>query len=195
MKSSTSDALNNRILTIRGLRVILDADLARLYGVPTKVFNQAIKRNAVRFPADFAFQLTAIEFEVLRSQIVTTSGRPDEEAAGNWSQFVTSSKASRRGATYRPWAFTEHGAVMAANVLRTPKAVQMSVYIVRAFVAQREALATNQSVLRRLAEIDKALLEHDAGLRVLWRKLQPLLMPPPAPPAKQMGFHTRLKQP
>lgn len=84
---------------------------------------------------------------------------------------------------------------MAANVLRSPKAVQMSVYVVRAFVAQREALATNQSVLRRLAEIDKTLLEHDAALRALWGKLRPLLLPPPEKPAKEIGFHTTLRKP
>jgi len=83
---------------------------------------------------------------------------------------------------------------MAANVLRSPKAVQMSVYVVRAFVAQREALATNQNVLRRLAEIDKTLLEHDAALRTLWSKLRPLLSPSPEPPVKELGFHVGLRK-
>ena len=111
-----------------------------------------------------------------------------------WSQSVTTSKPQRRRLSNLPWAFTEHGAVMAANVLRSPKAVQMSVYVVRAFVAQREALATNQSVLRRLAEIDKTLLEHNGALRALWDKLRPLLAPPPELPRKSMGFHTTLKK-
>lgn len=130
MSQSAADPLSGRIHAIRSQRVVLDSDLARLYGTTTKVFNQAIKRNAARFPKDFAFQLTAEEFEAMRSQIVTTSGHPQEEAKQNWSQIVTSSKASRRGIAYRPWAFTEHGAVMAANVLRSPKAVAMSVYVV-----------------------------------------------------------------
>jgi hypothetical protein len=102
---------------------------------------------------------------------------------------VTSSKASRRGKVYRPWAFTEHGAVMAANVLRSPRAVEMSVYVVRAFVRIREELAANATILKRLAEIDRTLLEHDSALRTLWQRLQPLLAPPPEPPRRRMGFH------
>lgn len=176
MSQAAADPLSGRIHTIRNQRVMLDTDLARLYGTTTKVFNQAIKRNAARFPKDFVFQLTQEEFETFRSQI------------------VTGSKTRHRNIGCRPWAFSKHGAVMAANVLRSPKAVQMSVYVVRAFVAQREALATNQSVLRRLAEIDKTLLQHNTALRTLWGKLRPLLAPPPEPPRKEMGFHTRLKK-
>ena len=196
MSPPESDPLSGRIFTIRGQRVILDADLARLYGVTTKVFNQTIRRNAARFPAGFAFQLKAQEFANMRSRFVAAhlENTGEEHIESNWSQFVTSSKASHRGATYRPWAFTEHGAVMAANVLRSPKAVQMSVYVVRAFIKQREVLATNASILRRLAEIDKTLLEHNSALRSLWKKLQPLLAPPPERPRKEMGFHVGLKQ-
>lgn len=192
-----ADPLADRIFTIRGQRVILDSDLARLYGVATKVFNQAIKRNAARFPKDFAFQMTVAEFAKMRSQIATSSGEvaDDENKEKMWSQIVTTARSSRRRVTNVPWVFTEHGAVMAANVLRSPKAVQMSVYVVRAFVAQREALATNQSVLRRLAEIDKTLLEHDAALRTLWGKLRPLLMPPPEKAGREMGFHTGIRKP
>ena len=162
MPERTSDPLASRIITIRGQRVVLDADLARLYGVPTKRFNEAVKRNASRFPRDFAFQLTLIEFENLRSRSATSDERRVQTAAGgNWSQFATSSKATRRGKTYRPWAFTEHGAVMAANVLRSPKAVAMSVYVVRAFVRMREELLTSAVILKRLAEVDKKLVTHD----------------------------------
>ena len=107
-----------------------------------------------------------------------------------WSQNVTTSAtANRRRKAYRPWAFTEHGAVMAANVLRSPKAVQMSVYVVRAFVRMRDELAANSTILKRLAEIDKALLQHDGALRALWAQLQPLLTPPPDVPRRRMGFH------
>ena len=151
-------------------RVVLDADLARLYGVPTKAFNQAFKRNVHRFPDDFAFQLTEEEIENLRSQIVTSS-------------------AGHGGSRYLPWVFTEHGALMAANILRTARAVEMSVYVVRAFVKQRETLATNAAILKRLAEIDKALLEHDSALKILWHRLQPLLAPPPENPKPKIGFH------
>lgn len=196
-QKSPADPLAGRIFTIRGQRVILDSDLARLYGVPTKRFNEAVRRNAARFPKDFAFRMTATEFAKMRSQFATSSTEvaDDKNEEGMWSQIAATSKSSRRRVTNVPWVFTEHGAVMAANVLRSPKAVQMSVYVVRAFVAQREALATNQSVLRRLAEIDKTLLEHDAALRALWGKLRPLLMPPPEKPGREMGFHTGIRKP
>jgi hypothetical protein len=187
------------ILNIRNQKVILDADLAELYGVPTKVFNQAFNRNRERFPDDFAFQLTAKEFAGLRSQMtaanssqITMSSSQAVESQGsvpNWSQFVTSSK-KHRGTAYRPWAFTEHGAIMAATVLNSPEAVAMSVFVVRAFMQMREQLAANTAILKRLAEIDKTLLEHDSALRVIWTKLQPLLAPPPEPPRRRIGFNT-----
>jgi hypothetical protein len=172
-----------QILIVRGQRAMLDAGLARLYGTTTKAFNQAMKRNAARFPADFAFQLTAAEFAALKSQ-----GSISKEIAPMWSQNVTTSKPQRRRLSSLPWVFTEHGAVMAANVLRSPRAVQMSVYVVRAFIKQREVLATNATILRRLAEIDKTLLEHDSALHVLWKRLQPLLAPPPEKPRRKIGF-------
>ena len=196
MKANPPDPLSGRIYTIRGQRVILDADLARLYGTTTKVFNQAIKRNSARFPKDFAFQLTEEEIAVLRSQIVTSKPRSADEESDDdmWSQSVTTSSTERRGGRrYTPWAFTEHGAVMAANVLRSPKAVEMSVYVVRAFIKQREVLATNATILKRLAEIDKSLLEHNSALLSLWKKLQPLLAPPPEPARRAIGFHAHMK--
>lgn len=201
---TATDPIPGRIFQVRGHRVILDADLARLYGVPTKRFNEAFKRNRHRFPEDFAFQLTTEEVTNLKSQFATSrSGENNSSQTvmssaqlvvessdkDNWSQFATSSKAKHRGATYRPWAFTEHGALMAANILRSERAAEMSVYVVRAFVKQREALASNAVILKRLAEIDKTLLEHDSGLRLLWSRLQPLLSPPPAPPKPRIGFH------
>jgi hypothetical protein len=196
MKPPQSDPLAGRIFTVRGQRVILDASLAQLYGVPTRVFNQTIKRNAARFPKDFAFQLTPTEAANMRSQIVITSSEPigKECEAGIWPQSATTSKPQRRRLSNLPWVFTEHGAVMAANVLRSPKAVEMSVYVVRAFIAQRELLATNATILKRLAEIDKTLLEHNSALLSLWRKLQPLLAPPPERPRKEIGFHTSIKK-
>jgi hypothetical protein len=183
--------IESLILNIRNQKVILDADLAELYGVPTKVFNQAVKRNFDRFPTDFAFQLTAAEVVNLRSQFVTSSVQAIDvrKDAPNWSQFVTSSK-KHRGASYRPWAFTEHGAIMAAMVLNSPEAVAMSVFVVRAFMQMREQLAANAAILKRLAEIDKTLLEHDSALRAIWTKLQPLLAPPPEPPRRRIkGFN------
>lgn len=185
----SNEPLQPLIFSIRSHRVVLDSDLARLYGVNTKRFNEAFKRNRHRFPADFAFQLTIAEFNVMRSQIATGSQQehdlPPEKMM--WSQFAT--RSGRRRRSHRPWAFTEHGALMAANILRSERAVQMSVFVVRAFVRLREHVAANTAVLRRLAEIDKSLLRHDAVLRDVYQKLLPLLQPPADPPKRRIGFH------
>lgn len=143
--------------------------------MPTFRLNEAVKRNAAKFPEDFRFQLSPEELVVLISQNAISS-------------------SGHSGARKRPWAFTEHGALMAANVLRSSRAMQMAIYVVRAFVMQREALLTNATILKRLAQIDKTLLEHDSALQILWRKLKPLLEPPPELPAKEMGFHAQLKK-
>ena len=187
--------IESLILTVREQKVILDADLAELYGVPTKRFNEAFKRNRQRFPDDFCFQLSPEEFAALRdpnsSQIAMSSLESAENkgSSPNWSQFATSSR-KHRGAAYRPWVFTEHGALMAANILRSERAVEMSVFVIRAFVKMREHLAANAAILKRLAEIDKTLLEHDSALRTIWTKLQPLLAPPPEPPRRRIkGFN------
>ncbi len=181
--------IESLILSVRGQKVILDTDLAELYGVPTKALNQAIKRNGGRFPQDFMYQLTAKEWSKLKSLAAASNVEAvqTESVAPNWSQIVTSSKR-HRGAAYRPYAFTEHGAIMAAMVLHSPEAVKMSVFVVRAFLQMREHLAANLAILKRLAEIDKTLLEHDSGLRTIWSKLQPLLTPPPEPPRRRIGF-------
>ena len=186
------DPLKPLILEVRNQRVILDADLARLYRVPTKRFNEAFKRNRQRFPNDFAFQLTAVEFNSLRSQIATSSVQPVESAGvrPRWSQSATASHGGRR---YCPWAFTEHGAVMAANILHSERAIRMSVFVVRAFVRLREHIAANRTILKRLAEIDKTLLEHDTALLDLYEKLQPLLQPPPDKPTRRIGFQSKGK--
>ncbi len=178
------------ILSVRGQKVILDADLAELYGVPTKRLNEQVKRNADRFPEDFMFQLTAQEWSNLKSRIVTSNLEvlQKEGVVPNWSQFATSSKR-HRGAAYQPTAFTEHGAIMAATVLNSPEAVAMSVFVVRAFMQMREQLVANAAILKRLAEIDKTLLEHDSALRTIWTKLQPLLAPSPESPRRRIGFH------
>jgi hypothetical protein len=168
-KISTEDILSS-IHTIRGQRVILAGDLAKLFGVATKRLNEQVRRNTERFPVDFVFQVTAAEMvELLRSQSATLK--------------------QGQHLKYRPYAFTEHGAIMAANVLSSPQAVAMSVYVVRAFIQQREVIAANGSILKRLAEIDKTLLLHDSALRDIYHRLQPLLQPPPEPPRKKIGFH------
>jgi hypothetical protein len=166
---STEDILSS-IQTIRGLRVILAADLAKLYGVETKNLNQQVKRNQDRFPKDFVFQLTAAgTVEYSRSQNVTLK--------------------QGQNVKYLPYAFTEHGAIMAANVLNSPRAVAMSVFAVRAFIQQREVLAANAEILTRLAEIDQKLLLHDSALRDIYHRLRPLLQPPPETPKPRIGFH------
>jgi hypothetical protein len=144
------DPSNVRILTVRDQRVMLDSDLAAIYGTTTAAFNQSVSRNLKRFPADFSFTLTS------------------EELAGLISQSVIS-KLARGGRTKAPRVFTEHGAIMAATVLHSPEAVSMSVFVVRAFVKMREHILANADVLKRLAEIDKTLLKHDRSLQVTWR--------------------------
>lgn len=187
------------ILTLRSQKVILDADLAELYGVPTFRFNEAFKRNRARFPEDFAFQLTAQEYAALRAMnssrnaISSPQTIENEGVESNSSQFATSSR-KHRGAAYKPWVFTEHGALMAANILRSERAVEMSVFVIRAFVKMREQLAANATILKRLAEIDRTLLQQDQSLKVIWHKLQPLLQPPPERPKRQIGFNPKDNQ-
>ena len=168
------------VITIRGKRVLLDSDLARLYGVPTKVFNQAITRNAARFPGDFLFQIAREELANLKSQIVTSSS----EAKAH-QQLIASEHGGRRKL---PWVFTEHGAIMAAMLLRSERAIRVSVFVIRAFVQMRETIAANATILKRLAEIDRTLIEHDDALRAIWHQLQTLLQPPPEPPKRRIGF-------
>ena len=188
------ESLEPLILVIRNQRVILDADLARLYGVTTKVFNQAVKRNVSRFPKDFAFQLTTAEVTNLRSQTVTSNQETleDYEDTENRSQIVTGSQ-KHRDPRFRPWAFTEHGALMAANILRSDRAVHMSVFVIRAFVRLREHVVANQAILKRLAEIDRTLLQHDSALLDLYEKLLPLLQPLPDHPKRRIGFQSKGK--
>jgi hypothetical protein len=166
----TQDILS-LITTIRGQRVILASDLAGLFSVETKRFNQQIKRNLDRFPSDFMFQLSADEADAIQR---------------SRSQIVTLKKG--QNLKYRPYAFTEHGAIMAANVLNSPQAVAISVYVIRAFIQQREVLSANEAILKRLAEIDKTLLQHNAALRDIYQKLLPLLQPPPETPRPKIGF-------
>src|SRR5437762_14139016 len=190
MTEANSTFIEERIFTIRSVRVILDSDLAALYGVSTKRLNEQYRRNRKRFPRDFALQLTAKESAVLRSQIATTSAQTiDPRRLGvNRSQIATGSQ-KHRDPRLRPYAFTEHGALQAANILNSPDAIRMSVFVIRAFVKMREQLATNAAILKRLAEIDKTLLVHDSALRDLYQKLLPLLTPALPPPRKQIGFH------
>jgi len=166
--------ISERILTIRGKKVILASDLAEVYGVATKALNQAVKRNAAKFPADFAFQLT----------------REEAKAASRLrSQFVTLKRGQH--IKYLPHAFTEHGAIMAATILNSPEAIQMSVFVVRAFIKMREALISRSELERRLLRIENVLLAHDESIRELYGQIRPLLLPPPEPPRKRIGFEAK----
>jgi len=160
--------IEQRILMIRGERVMLDADLAALYGVETKLLVRTVKRNIERFPRDFMFQLTSKEFENLRCQIGTSS---------RWG-----------GRRYRPYAFTEHGAIMAASVLNSERAVKVSVYIVRAFVKLREILGAHKQLAQKLAELEKRLEGHDEQIATLIEAIRELMTPPPAAERKRIGF-------
>jgi len=179
-----SSNIEKKIMLIRGQKVILDSDLAAMYGATTKRLNEQVKRNKNRFPSDFMFQLTAHEVINLKCQFGTSNHD------NNRSQFATSSQ-KHRDPRFLPYAFTEHGAIMAANVLNSRQAVQMSVFVVRAFIKMREQLLNRSEMEKRLAEIEKTLMGHDTALRDLYQKIRPLLLPPPEPPRKQIGFHTK----
>lgn len=179
------------IHTVRGRRIVLDSDLAALYGVPTRRLNEAVKRNLKRFPDEFRFQPTKEENGPLKSQFVISTPQitAPSSVAPNRSQIATGS-SRHRDPRFLPFAFTEHGALMAATVLNSPRAIEMSLFIVRAFVRMRDELMTNTVVLKRLALIDKTLLEHDLVLRDVVEKLLPLLNAPPEPepPKRRIGF-------
>jgi len=179
----TALAVEEMILTVRGQKVILDSALARLYGVETKRLNQQVRRNADRFPSDFMFQLTAQEVRGLRLQFATSNKEKERSL-----KFQTGTSKRRGGPRYLPYAFTEHGAIMAANVLNSRQAIEMSVFVVRAFIKMREQLLKRTELETRLAEIEKVLLSHDAALRDLYQKISPLLLPPPQTPRRKMGF-------
>ena len=158
------ERVENRILTIRGRRVMLDADLSELYGVPTKRLNEAVRRNAARFPEDFMFQLTVDEAETLRSQFATSNGRG--------------------GRRYIPYVFTELGVAMLSSVLNSERAVQVNIAIMRAFVRLRELAASHKDVLRRLDEMEGKV---DRQFKVVFDAIR-ALMAPPKIPRRRIGY-------
>ncbi len=170
MNARISSGIAERILWLRGHKVILDSDLAALYGVETKRLNEQVRRNPGRFPVDFLLELSAEEFANLKSQ------------------FATSSWGGRRSP---PLAFTEHGALMAASVLSSPQAVEMSIYVVRAFVQLREALAGNRELAGKLAELERRigaqLADHDQAIAEILGAIR-RLMTPPEPKKRPIGF-------
>ncbi len=175
------ESITHRILMLRGQKVLLDSDLAALYDVPTKRFNEQVKRNLERFPADFMFQLTEEEWESLRSQIATLKpGRGQHRK-------------------YMPYAFTEHGAIMAATILNSPRATEVSVYVVRAFVRLREVLASNAELAKRLDDLERTTealaMQHDtfarntrAQLKQVFDAIRELMTPPEPTKKRPIGF-------
>ena len=180
-------AIEDTIRTLRGERMILDADLAKIYGVETKVLNQAIRRNRAKFPPDFLFELT-------RAEAVNLQHAKHQEDVILRSQIVT----LRHGhhVKHLPFAFTEHGAIMAANILNSPRAVQMSVFVVRAFVKMRAVLTDSRELAHKLAALEKELKTrldtHESAIIDVLQRIMALLdppPPPPEPPRREMGFH------
>jgi hypothetical protein len=158
----------NRIYAVRGQKVMLDRDLAELYGVPTRTLNQAVKRNRSRFPADFMFQLTTGEVRSLRSQIVI-------------------SNASRGGRRYQPFAFTQEGVAMLSAVLKSERAIQVNVAVMRAFVSLREMAVNYRNLSRKLGELERRCNHHDQNIKVVFDALKRLIHAP-EPPRRPIGF-------
>ncbi len=164
-----SERIAHSILLLRGQKVLLDADLAELYGVETKVLVQAVKRNLDRFPDDFMFRLDAEEFAALRSQSVT-------------------SNTGRGGRRYAPYAFTEQGVAMLSSVLSSPQAIAVNIEVMRAFVRLREALAGNKELAAKLGELERKLKGHDQAIAGILDAIRQLMAPPPVPKKRSIGF-------
>ena len=168
------ERITHSILILRGQRVLLDSELAALYDVTTKRLNEQVKRNSDRFPEDFMFRLARAEIDAL-----------------NRSQFATGSQ-KHRDPRFPPFAFTEHGAIMAATILNSPRAVEMSLYVVRAFVKLRELLASNQELARRLDELETRIARqfatHDQAITGILNTIRELMNPPPEPKRRGIGF-------
>jgi ORF6N domain len=169
---STAIAVARKVESIihvfRGQKIILDVDLALLYGVPVKRLNEQVKRNAARFPSDFVFRISAAEHDNLRSQFATSSSR-------------------HGGRRYLPRAFTEHGAIMAANVLNSERAIKMSIFVVRAFIRVRETLAAHQELLAKLSDLEDRIASHDGEIQDLFDAIRQLNAPLPAG-SRRIGF-------
>jgi len=170
---TTMEQLDGLIHAIRSQRVMLSDDLAGIYGVETRVLNQAVKRNIKKFPSDFMFQLTPEEAEQLRR---------------SRSQSVILKRG--HNIKYLPYAFTEHGAIMAANILNSSRAVQMSVLVVRAFVRMRQVLAGHTELAAKLAELERKVAGHDGHIQSLFEAIRQLMIPPPSP-GRRIGFEVK----
>jgi hypothetical protein len=163
------EVIERKIFMIRGHRMMLDRDLAELYGVETKVLIQAVKRNMERFPEDFMFQLIEDEFDNLRSQFVTSS----------WG-----------GTRYLPYVFTEQGVAMLSSVLNSAVAIQVNIAIMRAFIKLRQILSINKELACKLAELEHKIEKHDVDIQAIFEAIRRLMVPPPIKPKPQIGFHS-----
>ena len=163
------ELIERRIYLVRGQKVMLDADLAELYQVPTFRLNEAVKRKADRFPEDFMFQLTAVEAESLTSQIAM-------------------SKTGRGGRRTMPYAFTEHGVTMLSSVLNSDRAVQMNILIVRAFIQMRDLLATHKDLAARMEKLEATQKHHGSAIAIVVDEIKKLKTPPAKPPTRRIGF-------
>ena len=164
------EVIENKIYLIRGHKVMIDKDLAVLYGVRTKNLNKAIRRNINRFPEDFMFQLTADEFESLRFQFGT-------------------SKQGRGGRRYAPYVFTEHGVAMLSSVLNSERAISINIAIMRTFAKLRHMLATHKDLAEKLDKLENKTKKHDDDILVIFEAIRQLMEPPPVPPKPRIGFH------
>lgn len=176
-KENAIEVIATRILELRGEKVMLDRDLTKLYGVPAKVLNQAVKRNSRRFPDDFMFQLSWEEVESLRSQFVTLK--------------TTRPEVSKRGThiKYLPYAFTEHGVAMLSSVLNSERAIQVNILIMRAFTKLREILLNHKELAAKIEMLEKKYAEHDQTIEEIFQAIKQLLEPPPLKPKLPIGFH------
>ncbi len=187
----TTDQLGRLIYEIRSERVMLDSDLASIYGVDTKALNRAMKRNRDRFPKDFVFQLTEDEWKNLRYQIGTASSSREHQSL---TYQIGTSSSGHGGRRNRPYVFTEHGAIMAANVLNSRRAVQMSVFVVRAFLKMRALLGDKRELAQKLASLEKELKKrldvHEAVIVTILQRVMDIIDPPeaPEPPKPHIGF-------
>jgi phage regulator Rha-like protein len=188
----STDQLGRLIYEIRGQRVMLDSDLASIYGVETKALNRAVKRNADRFPKDFMFQISSREWQNLKYQIGTSSSDRELQALRYQSGTLKTGHGGRRKL---PYVFTEHGAIMAANVLNSRRAVQMSVFVVRAFLKMRALLGDKRELAQKLVSLEKELKKrldvHEVVIVTILQRVMDVIDPPalpPPPPKPRIGF-------
>ena len=172
------------VFFIRGEKVMFDADLAMLYGVEVRSLNQAVARNRKRFPADFAFQLTDDELAALRSQLVISKS-PTSQASSRLGSRIVTSNTGRGGRRYLPYAFTEQGVAMLSSVLRSARAVEVNIAIMRTFVQLRRLMDTNRDLARKIEALEK---KYDEKFAVVFEAIKQLITPP-EPPKRRIGFH------